>query len=394
MAKILFFNVPAHGHVNATFPLVRELVERGHEVRYYCSDEFQASIERSGATFCAYPISAPDAAEVVNGISSNLSSLVRLLLEMSEVLVPFAIEEIEREQPDLVMYDAITLWGKIAARATKSRDVVLFTIMAFNNLWVLGMRRVLEFARMAIPEFPRIVWLRRKIDRKYGPEALGKQFFPVKGQTNIVFLPRIFQPENRFVDDSFIFVGPSIDPSSRPEQDWQPLETELPQVYISLGTIHNANTDFYRTAFAAFGDYPSQFVLSVGPKTDISQLEPIPDNFLVKNSVPQLRVLQDVDAFITHGGMNSMQEGLYYGVPQVVVPQQMEQLVNALRIDDLGAGIWLDVDAGITPDMLCDALDRVLNEAHFWTKAQEVSIQSQTAGGYKGAADAIESLVN
>ena len=32
---IWFFCIPAHGHVNPTLPVVRELTRRGHSVRYY-----------------------------------------------------------------------------------------------------------------------------------------------------------------------------------------------------------------------------------------------------------------------------------------------------------------------------------------------------------------------
>jgi UDP:flavonoid glycosyltransferase YjiC (YdhE family) len=32
VSKILVFNVPAHGHVNPTLPVVRELVSRGEQV--------------------------------------------------------------------------------------------------------------------------------------------------------------------------------------------------------------------------------------------------------------------------------------------------------------------------------------------------------------------------
>ena len=35
MSNVMFFNIPAHGHTNPTITVVEELVERGHQVRYY-----------------------------------------------------------------------------------------------------------------------------------------------------------------------------------------------------------------------------------------------------------------------------------------------------------------------------------------------------------------------
>ena len=81
--------------------------------------------------------------------------------------------------------------------------------------------------------------------------------------------------------------------------------------------------------------------MSVGEKTEISSLGSIPENFIVKNSVDQISVLQTADVFITHCGMNSVNESLYFGVPMVLFPQHSEQRIVADRVAELGAGIKL-----------------------------------------------------
>ena len=55
-------------------------------------------------------------------------------------------------------------------------------------------------------------------------------------------------------------------------------------------------------------------VMSVGSRIDIASLGTIPGNFIVKAFVPQLQLLQRAALFITHGGMNSVNEGLCAGV--------------------------------------------------------------------------------
>lgn len=57
--------------------------------------------------------------------------------------------------------------------------------------------------------------------------------------------------------------------------------------------------------------------------------------------MPQVDILRRADAFVTHGGMNSISEGLYCEVPLVVVPQQIEQALNGRRVAEVGAGILL-----------------------------------------------------
>ena len=60
--------------------------------------------------------------------------------------------------------------------------------------------------------------------------------------------------------------------------------------------------------------------MAIGDKAQLSDLGEIPKNFIVKNYVPQTEVLKYTKLFITHGGMNSTHEGLYYGIPLIVTP--------------------------------------------------------------------------
>lgn len=66
-----------------------------------------------------------------------------------------------------------------------------------------------------------------------------------------------------------------------------------------------------------------------------------PANFIMQPHVPQLELLPKVDLFITHGDINSIQEGLYFGVPLIVVPQQMEQMINGRLVARHSAGVVL-----------------------------------------------------
>ncbi|MFL6158448.1 MAG: nucleotide disphospho-sugar-binding domain-containing protein [Marmoricola sp.] len=125
-------------------------------------------------------------------------------------------------------------------------------------------------------------------------------------------------------------------------------------------------------------------------------MEPYPANFLVRTRLPQLQILEKADVFVTHGGMNSVQEGLYYEVPVIVVPQQIEQSINGRRIAELGAGIVLG-DAPpygrVSVDQLRDALDRVLADPAYRSRAAELGAGARAAGGYLRGADEVEGVL-
>jgi len=52
--RVLFLNVPLHGHINPTLDLVTELVSSGNEIVYYASPSFCDKIEATGAEFRNY----------------------------------------------------------------------------------------------------------------------------------------------------------------------------------------------------------------------------------------------------------------------------------------------------------------------------------------------------
>ncbi|MDG0791547.1 hypothetical protein OMP38_12195 [Cohnella ginsengisoli] len=67
----------------------------------------------------------------------------------------------------------------------------------------------------------------------------------------------------------------------------------------------------------------------------------MPAHFIVRPYVPQLEMLRRADVFITHAGMNSVHEGLWHGVPLLMVSMGPDQPAVAARIKALGAGLRL-----------------------------------------------------
>jgi MGT family glycosyltransferase len=398
MSKIIVMNIPAHGHMNPTLPVVQELVKRGHRVLYYNTEEFRASIERTGAEFRPYPQPMPTVEETGRIVNENLIRVTILILGLSQRLTGYMLAEIQREKPDLVMYDSICFWGMQSARLAGVPSVASITTFVTEGAGYLFPKRdMLRMIVKAIPLLPQVIRMRSQLVKKYGADSLPKVLFPATGDLNLVFTSRAFQPDTPFIDDRFRFVGPAINPATR-EGDF-PFDQlqRKPVIYISLGTIHSGNTDFYRQCFEAFADHPGQFILSAGKTTDLSKLGDIPANFIVRNSVPQLEVLQHVDLFITHGGMNSVQEGLYFGVPLVVIPQQMEQAANAILVEHKSAGIVLGKHAPygqVSTQALREAADTVLNTPHYAQAAEAVGRSFREAGGYPHAVQEIETLLH
>ncbi len=331
MACILLFNVPGHGHVNPTLPVVAELIRGGHRVIYYNLDAFRPKIERTGAEFRAYPetnLTDADFSKLV----SNLVKVTLFLLEESLRLLPFVLDEIDREKPDLVIFDSIALWGMQGARLRRVPSVGSISTFVLRGMaGMVTWRDGVHMLRRSFRTVPALLRRRRSLMKIGGFPR--RAVFPCLGDVNIVYTSRAMQPATPVLDDSFHFVGPSMRADFREPIDfpWDLLDEGRPRVYLSLGTLLGGDASFYRTAFEAFAGHSAQFILSAGHHLDLRSLDPVPENFIVRPAVPQLELLPKVDLFVTHGGANSLNEALYHGVPVVVIPPHLEQAVNGLH---------------------------------------------------------------
>jgi len=218
-----------------------------------------------------------------------------------------------------------------------------------------------------------------------------RDFFTHIEALNIVFMPRIFQPAGETFDERFVFVGPSILP--RKDAQAFPLDRleAQPTLFISLGTAFNNRPDFFKLCLRAFDNQPWQVVMAHGKHVDEAALGAVPQNFLLAPYVPQLEVLQQTSVFVTHGGMNSVMESLYFGVPVVVVPQIIEQEKTAQRCAELGLGIALDPN-DLTAEKLRAAVDQVHHTPSFREHVLAMQQTVRAAGGYQRAVDAISNF--
>jgi MGT family glycosyltransferase len=398
MSKIFFITPPAQGHFNPVLPVMQELVRRGEQVICYNNDEFRPQIEKTGVEFRAYPetiLSAKAISEVL--ADGNLSKPHLLMMQATESLTPFTIDALAQEQCDLVIFDSLAIWGKIASTSLNLKAAATISHFVFDLPSMnLSFREYVTLMGQFFSQLPNLLRARRRLIKRFGKAyPLEQPLFPMRDKLNLVFTARELQPKASIIDDSFHFVGPSIHPQIRSEEFPFDALKRKPVIYISLGTVHT-NTAFYRTCFKAFADYPAQFVLAAGKHTNIAELGAIPPNFIVRPFAPQLEILQHADVFITHGGINSVHEGLYYGVPLILIPHQFEQLLNARCVTAREAGLIIDdqiQSRPVTAEKLRQSLQDVLANPHYAENAQRIQKILRETGGFRQAVDAIQTYL-
>ncbi len=389
MKTFVYFSLPGYGHTNPTLNVARELVRRGNKVIFYSTKRFKPMIEDAGVTFRDYGFIN----EIDGNLSRNVGLFVRALAELASRRIPQLVEEIKKEKPDCIMHDNISPWGKIIAQATHIPAICLTTSAAYKKRVFLRFPRLLtKFLLQIISTTPNLLKAYRiysKIAKQYGVTLHGIQDVVICNEKlNIVFSLKSFTPFSYSYNDSFYFVGPSIYPRLGKDVFLKKIPQKTKIIYISYGTVINDNYALFETCINAFRNTPYRIIISLGDRFDPSEFKHVPSNVIIKKYVNQLDVLKRASIFITHAGMNSCMEGLYYGVPMLLIPDTEEQRFNAFRVEGMGAGIVLKKNI-INETLLLQSVQKLLHESRFITKAKQMQKDLQKAGGYQAAAKRI-----
>jgi MGT family glycosyltransferase len=383
---------PTHGHVAPALGVAKELAARGEQVVFWASERSRQKIEAVGAEFREYPADYGrfDPTPPTDGLFSDMVRLASL----TEELLPHLLRDVEALSPDYILLDTKSLWGRLLARILDVPPITISVVFAIQS----GLIAAGDLANLLYGQAPRDrlfaglqkftgYWeVAKRIGARYGMSSPSiVEYLSNPSPLNIIFTSREFQLNGNAFDEQFQFVGPFIPASRDCEIDfpWDQLTGE-PLLYISLGTTFHNAPEFYAACFQAFAGCPWQVVLATGGQ----QLDGVPRNFIVRRFVPQLQILRRADLLITHGGMNSVNEGLYFGCPMIVVPQRGDQHLVGARIAELGAGLAIPAPR-VTPEWLRSAAERMLGDAAFRNAAKSLGQSLRNAGGPSRAADVI-----
>lgn len=388
--NILWFCIPAHGHTNPTIEVVRQLTARGHVIRYYSFEPFREKIEGAGAQFVpidAYlpPINDREDRRLRRVSTTEMSvQSFRTTASLDGLLA----EAVRSFKPDLVVSDSACFWGKLTAWKHRLPLVCSTTTFAFN-------RYSSGYLKYSFSEMADMILGLPRLNREAA--KLRKLGYPVRSALDIVqdrndvdtvvYTSRSFQPFGETFDEAhFRFVGPSLrDDTPSPDRGARPL------VYISLGTVVNDRPDFYRNCVQALKTLPADGLIACGRDFDIASLGRLPDNLRVEPYVDQLKALSGASLFITHCGMNSASEGLYYDVPELLFPLTGEERAVARRVGEVGAGRILTPAEAASPERLRAAIQTALADRAMAAAAGKVGAELRACGGARAAADFIES---
>jgi UDP:flavonoid glycosyltransferase YjiC (YdhE family) len=390
--RALFTVQPSVGHLHPLVPVARALSEAGHDVAICSAPSFRPEVQAFGlthvdagldwlmsdqATWQVFPPMPPPGPDFPAWAVLTLADIT------TQRMVPDVLTIARDWSADLIVREGMEYGGCIAAEA-----------LGLPHASVAGN----AYAAIDSPEINYFPGNRRMVAE------------PLATHREHVGLPPDPEIEMPFRHLHMCFTPPAWDGASahRPRNarflrhistvspgavlpDWVEHLPDQPTVLASLGTVFNKTPGVLEAILGALAAEPINVIVAIGRDQDPGRFGPQPDHVRLEAYVPQPLLLAHCDAFVTHGGFNSVKEALSSGVPMVVVPISADQPYSAERCVDLGVARTLGPDDR-TPDSIREAVRQVLAEPSYRANARAFQAEMMALPGPEEMVELLESL--
>jgi MGT family glycosyltransferase len=400
------------GHLNPMTTLGRELVRRGHRVTLVARPDGEAKAVAAGLGFAAigaseFPRGAIAAqARALGGMTAGkaLRYTVDMMRLAAEVTLRDLPAVIRCERLDALIIDQVNPAAGTTAEVERLPYVQVCNALALNR-------------DAACP--PAVLpW-------RYRPGPLGR----LRNAAGNWFLFRVTAPVRDAINAHRVRhglaprVGRSVPaylaeiaqqpaffdfPRTKPEPrlhftgpwhaagggdipfPWERLDGR-PLLYASLGTLQNRLAEMFTTIAEAVAPLDAQLVISLGAADqDVAALAArCAGNPIVVPVAPQLELLDRATLAITHAGLNTALEALARAVPMVAIPITNDQPGVARRLEWLGLAEVV-LPRQLTASRLRQAIERVLVDPGYRTRARDRAAEIARLDGVRRAADIVE----
>lgn len=420
---VLFLPESAYGPTNQCIGLGDLLLKRGHRVVFASESSWAGKLAPLGFEERLVDLSAPDpdageedagqfwtdfiaetSPEFRKSTTEQLATFVRptyeALIGGAKYAEPALRAILAEVRPDVVVEDNVVLFPALATGGAP-----FVRIVSCNPLEVPGPGVAPGLSGLAQADPASWAPYREELDRTHrelwesfnawvveqGAAALPDlEFMPRDNAANLYVYPEEADyVAERPLDASWTRMDSSV---RLTDEDYvvPAAVAERPEgsalVYLSLGSLGGADVDLMQRLVEVLGRSPHRFIVSKGPQADRIALA---DNMVGEQTLPQTKVIPQVDLVITHGGNNTTTEALHFGKPMILLPLFWDQYDNAQRMDELGFGVRLATYA-FTDEELTGAIDRVLADTELRASMAALGERVRARDGLRVGADVIE----
>jgi UDP:flavonoid glycosyltransferase YjiC (YdhE family) len=390
--RVLFTVHPSVGHLHPLVPVARALSDAGHDVAVCSSASFRPAVEAFGlthmdagldwlmsdqSTWDAFPPMPPPGPEFARFAVTTLADIT------TRRMVPDLLGIAHRWSPDLIVREGMEYGGCLAAEQ-----------LGLPHASVAGN----AYAAVDSPEIHYFPGNRRMVAEPLARhrEEVGlppdpNNLMPFRG-LHLCFTPPAWDGDSapRPPNARFLRHTSTVPPGAR-LPDWFGELPDRPTVLASLGTVFNKTPGVLEAIVNALAGESVNLIVAIGRDQDPGRFGSQPAHVRLEPYVAQPLVLAHCDAFVTHGGFNSIKEALVEGVPMVVLPITADQPYSAERCSDLGVATTVGPEDR-TPEAIRDAVRQVLGEPNYSANARDFQSDMIALPGPEHMVELLEEL--
>jgi MGT family glycosyltransferase len=342
MASVVFLCDLYAGHIIPTFGLANDLVNRGHRVHYLVTPDAEELVRANGFAYrLVFEEFYPKG--YMHQAKENDSRHYKAMLEG-------CLDGVMGElQPDLMVtsfflsFDALLLHYRYD-----------FPQVIFNPHFRMQINSPESYCKNAVMQFPGdviqtiVTYFQR---RNHGLGSVEDIIAPIRQFPELIACPRELDlPENQY-EEKVHYLGPGICRLGNRAAEPVAVPPGKQILFASMGSQPNVQSRKSRFFFHKMlelmrhGAEPDwHLVLVTCGKMDLSPFGPVPPNVTVVEWVNQLDMLGKSSLALVHGGLGTVKECIYSGVPMVVFPRTREMAENADRVAHRKLGVKADIE--------------------------------------------------
>lgn len=302
--------------------------------------------------------------------------------------------------PDLICFDSLAFWGKALADENNIPSIALHTIQpfdaeAFNKDGYKFLQPYTKVFSSEI-EFRRIIHIYSKI--VIGKYHLQSDFsfadvLSAKGDYNLVLVPDYLCKYKNALNGNNMIYNPIVrDCLSGMEKSNIKSIAKEKIIYISTGSIINRKSFLIKCIDQCLNASDFEIYVSAGDfAKELKKRYKNQRQIHIYCFAPQVTVLRKASLFITHGGMNSICESIYYETPMIVIPFINDEYLNAKMVEESGIGLMLNEKT--FEKNLSESIKTILNDRSMHANISYASKKMKSIDTISYAQDIFNNLV-
>ncbi len=384
MNTVIYFGFPAEGHLNPSIELFNQLSKKGVKIYYYTTqDQFYKFEHIKNIEMKEYPDIFSEYGKRADALSKNISLALYMLYDMTNQLVEFAVNEIKRIEPSLVINDVFALWGKMAARFTNT-PMAIFSCMFLTckNAKLESSPKEGLAILAKLPTLIAALQLRKKAENKINVscDRIG-DLFSDQNEYTIVMSTKRFHPNGALFGKNVLFLGNGVATIGCTTK-------KRDRIFVSLGTLCE-NKTFWNRCILASKDLGYKVVLVAYGKNEM-YIKPslISENVEIYKKMALKEYeknLANAVLFINHGGLNGIGKAIIYQTPVLVCPDTSERAANGKMAEVNHCGLCMK-DQNVSVKALSKAIKKILNDVAVINGLKVLSEDFKNSPGYEKVA--------